>query len=250
LESINYQELLYIMSATYFFAGIIKGIIGIGLPTTGMAILCFFVNPITALGLNLIPMLISNLWQFYRADNHLKIIKEYKYFVISIIVFLLFSSFFAVEIGNQAVSILFGSMVLLFVITNSFSFSFKNITMGDKKLQIIFGGLSGLIGGVTSLWALPITIYLFIKDVSPKQFVDASGFFILMGCFPVFLGYFSTDVITIDMFKFGIAGAIFALLGFYIGEKIRGKIQKELFKKLLLGFFTFVALKMISDSII
>ena len=52
------------------------------------------------------------------------------------------------------------------------------------------------------------------------------------------------------MFKFGIAGAIFALLGFYIGEKIRGKIQKELFKKLLLGFFTFVALKMISDSII
>ena len=90
-----------------------------------------------------------------------------------------------------------------------------------------------------------------IRDsVSPKQFVDASGFFILMGCFPVFLGYFSTDVITIDMFKFGIAGAIFALLGFYIGEKIRGKIQKELFKKLLLGFFTFVALKMISDSII
>ena len=146
MESINYQELLYIMSATYFFAGIIKGIIGIGLPTTGMAILCFFVNPITALGLNLIPMLISNLWQFYRADNHLKIIKEYKYFVISIIVFLLFSSFFAVEIGNQAVSILFGSMVLLFVITNSFSFSFKNITMGDKKLQIVFGGLSGLIG--------------------------------------------------------------------------------------------------------
>ena len=52
------------------------------------------------------------------------------------------------------------------------------------------------------------------------------------------------------MFKFGVAGAIFALLGFYIGEKIRGKIQKELFKKLLLGFFTFVALKMISDSII
>ena len=84
MESISYQELLFIMSATYFFAGIIKGIIGIGLPTTGMAILCFFVNPITALGLNLIPMLISNLWQFYRADNHLKIIKEYKYFVISI----------------------------------------------------------------------------------------------------------------------------------------------------------------------
>ena len=65
LEHLNNLDLFTIMSVTYFIAGIIKGIIGIGLPTTGMAILCFFVNPITALGLNLIPMTISNLWQFY-----------------------------------------------------------------------------------------------------------------------------------------------------------------------------------------
>ena len=165
LEHLNNFDLFTIMSVTYFIAGIIKGIIGIGLPTTGMAILCFFVNPITALGLNLIPMTISNLWQFYRADNRLQIIKEYKYFVISIIGFLLISSFFAAKIGNQLVSAIFGSMVLLFVITNSLSIKFEKIKVNDVKLQFVFGGLSGLIGGITSLWALPITIYLFIKDV-------------------------------------------------------------------------------------
>ena len=60
------------------------------------------------------------------------------------------------------------------------------------------------------MWALPITIYLFIKDVSPKQFVDVSGFFILMGCFPVFLGYYSTDVLSNEMFKYGLIGALFS----------------------------------------
>ena len=108
------------------------------MPTTGMAILCFFVNPITALGLNLIPMTISNLWQFYRADNRLQIIKEYKYFVISIIGFLLISSFFAAKIGNQLVSAIFGSMVLLFVITNSLSIKFEKIKVNDVKLQFVF----------------------------------------------------------------------------------------------------------------
>ena len=248
LEHLNNFDLFTIMSVTYFIAGIIKGIIGIGLPTTGMAILCFFVNPITALGLNLIPMTISNLWQFYRADNRLQIIKDYKYFVISIIGFLLISSFFAAKIGNQLVSAIFGSMVLLFVITNSLSIKFEKIKVNDVKLQFVFGGLSGLIGGITSLWALPITIYLFIKDVSPKHFVDVSGFFILMGCFPVFLGYYSTDVLSNEMFKYGLMGALFSLIGFYIGEKIRGGIKKDLFKKLLLIFFTFIAIKMIFDA--
>ena len=236
------------MSVTYFIAGIIKGIIGIGLPTTGMAILCFFVNPITALGLNLIPMMVSNLWQFYRAENHFKIIRTYRPFVISIVSFLLISSFFAIRIGDQLISAFFGLMVLLFVTTNFLSINYENIKINDVKLQLFFGSLSGLIGGITSLWALPITIYLFIKDVSPKQFVDVSGFFILMGCFPVFWGYYSTGVLTNSMFQYGLVGAFFSLIGFYIGEKIRGNIKKNIFKKLLLIFFTFVAIKMIIDA--
>ena len=71
--------------------------------------------------------------------------------------------------------------------------------------------------------------------------MDVSGFFILMGCFPVFLGYYTTDVLSNEMFKYGLMGALFSLIGFYIGEKIRGGIKKDLFKKLLLIFFTFIA---------
>ena len=56
-----------------------------------------------------------------------------------------------------------------------------------------------------------------------------------MGCFPVFLGYFSTDVITIDMFKFEASRRFFALLGFYIMKKFGEKIQKELFKNYYLA---------------
>ena len=70
-------ELMILMGITYFIAGTIKGVIGIGLPTTGMAILSFFVSPLTALGLNLMPMFISNFWQFWKAENHLKLLNQY-----------------------------------------------------------------------------------------------------------------------------------------------------------------------------
>ena len=74
------QELMFVMGITYFIAGTIKGVIGIGLPTTGMAILSFFVSPLTALGLNLMPMFISNFWQFWKAENHLSLLNQYKFF--------------------------------------------------------------------------------------------------------------------------------------------------------------------------
>ena len=41
MESINYQELLYIMSATYFFAGIINDVV-IGIPI-GISSFCYLI---------------------------------------------------------------------------------------------------------------------------------------------------------------------------------------------------------------
>ena len=44
----------------------------------------FFVSPLMALGLNLIPMTVANIWQFSKADNPRELIKNYKYFAISL----------------------------------------------------------------------------------------------------------------------------------------------------------------------
>ena len=123
----NFQtfELIMIMAFTYFVAGSVKGVIGIGLPTTGMAILSFFVSPLVALGLNLMPMFITNIWQFFKADNQLKILKQYKFFALFMIIFILFTSFYAVNLGDNLIRFLFGSIVVFFVITNLIGFNPK-----------------------------------------------------------------------------------------------------------------------------
>ena len=108
------------MAFTYFIAGTIKGVIGIGLPTTGMAILSFFVSPLVALGLNLMPMFITNSWQFFRADNHMKILKEYKFFAIFMIILILITSFYAVSLGDDLIRFLFGIIVVFFCINKFF----------------------------------------------------------------------------------------------------------------------------------
>ena len=237
------------MAFTYFIAGTIKGVIGIGLPTTGMAILSFFVSPLVALGLNLMPMFITNAWQFFRADNHMKILKEYKFFAIFMIILILITSFYAVSLGDDLIRFLFGIIVVFFVLTNFLGFNPKIENKKDTFMQISFGSLSGFLGGATSLWAMPISFYLLMKNLTPKQFVDASGFFILVGCFPVTIGYVYTEVFKIEMLLLGFTGSIFALIGFQLGENLREKVNSNIFKKIVLIFFSLAGGKMIVQSV-
>ena len=54
----NPNEIAIIVALAYLLAGLVKGVIGIGLPTTAITIMTFFISPLIALGLNLIPMTI------------------------------------------------------------------------------------------------------------------------------------------------------------------------------------------------
>jgi len=76
----NPNEIALIVGLAYLIAGVVKGVIGIGLPTTAITIMTFFISPLMALGLNLIPMTVANIWQFSKADNPKKLINNYKYF--------------------------------------------------------------------------------------------------------------------------------------------------------------------------
>ena len=42
----------------------------------------------------------------------------------------------------------------------------------DTFWQGGLGALGGLVGGAASIWAVPVTMYLLMKNVKPKEFVD------------------------------------------------------------------------------
>ena len=46
--------------------GVVKGVVGLGLPIVSMAILLNFLPPLTVLGLMVAPILITNMWQSLR----------------------------------------------------------------------------------------------------------------------------------------------------------------------------------------
>ena len=56
------------IAGIYLLAGSVKGVFGIGLPTTSITLMTMFIAPLEAIAINLLPMFVTNGYQFYKAE--------------------------------------------------------------------------------------------------------------------------------------------------------------------------------------
>ncbi len=58
----SYHDLVFVI-AIFTLAGLVKGVIGFGLPTIAMGLLCVIIPPAQAAALLIVPSLVTNVWQ-------------------------------------------------------------------------------------------------------------------------------------------------------------------------------------------
>lgn len=238
-------SLIVFVGGIYLIAGTIKGLLGLGLPTTALTLMTFILSPIQALSINLIPMFVANIWQLSRAENIRRVVTTYAYFAISLSLSIFAFSFLTVRLSTAMLQLAVASSVILFSLYNLSQRPIPLSPERDKLWQILFGFAAGVIGALTSMWAVPLVIYLLSKNLTPRAFVEAAGFLLLVGCLPLSVGYIVTGLITIDILYPALAGIIAALLGFQIGAHVRQKIDGALFRRILLWFFFVMGMRML-----
>ncbi len=238
------------ISGIYLLAGGVKGIFGIGLPTTSVTLMTIFISPLEAIAINLMPMFVTNGYQFCKAKDHRQLLGTYWPFALVLLFFLAIFSVITAKLGNHVIGLLIAFSVITFAITNLFITKLSIKAEHDRIWQISLGSIAGVFGGLTSLWGVPITIYLIMKQVKPRQFIDASGFLIFIGCIPLAIGYSTTGLLSPDSLVPSLAGTATGIIGFKVGEILRPMLAPDLFQKLLLWMFLIMGFRMLYTSLI
>ena len=78
----------------FFFSGIVKGFLGMGLPASAMGFLTLVMEPTVAISLLIVPIVFTNFAQFFRSTYPLKIAKKFRFFAIAIFLSIFFTSMF------------------------------------------------------------------------------------------------------------------------------------------------------------
>ena len=238
---------LALIALIFLGAAIIKGFLGIGLPAASMAFLTLLMPPTEAIPLLWLPILATNSLQFARAPNKMEIAREYWLFAVAIVVCIFVTAMFITALPTALLTVAIGVAMVLFSL---------NLLLGIKLQigpgrgwQAVFGALSGTLGGMSSIWSPTVAMYLVARDVSKERFIGATGFLFLAGSLPLGAGQVVAGILDGQaLIKSAFALAI-VLVGYRIGELLRGHVSQDLFRKAVLIAFLLMGVRLIYNGV-
>ena len=236
-----------ILIGIFLFAAIVKGFLGIGLPAASMAFLTLVMSPTEAIPLLWLSILATNTLQFAQAPNKLDIAREYWLFALAIMVSIFVTSMFITAYPTALLTVAIGIAMMLFSLNLLLGVKL-NIGPG-RGWHLGFGVLSGVLGGISSIWSPTVAMYLVARDVSKARFIGATGFLFLAGVLPLGAGQLVAGILTGPALIKSSLALIVVLIGFRIGELLRQRVSQKLFRKAVLIAFFFMGLRLIINGI-
>ncbi len=232
----------------FVLAGIVKGFLGIGLPAAAMGLLTLILSPTEAISLLWLPILVTNLFQFGRAGNKQHIIATYKWFAVALFASIFLTSLFINDYPTALLTVAIGIAMVIFSLNLLFGLS---IPVGPGRIwQIGVGIVSGILGGLSSIWSPPVAMYLMARNTTKDMFIGTTGFLFLVGCLPLGAGLVISGLITGPVIIKSLLGLIMTLTGFRIGEIMRDRISQDRFRQIVLFAFLIMGGRLIATGLL
>lgn len=238
-------EILVIATVVLLIGGTVKGFLGIGLPAVAVSSLTLLIDPRTAISLILLPMLLSNIWQMMRGGPVIEIIHRYRRFAIVLFFSIGATVVLTQSVGDNVLLACVGAVTIIFSLLSWRKLIPVIPARHIGPFEILWAGLTGVVGGMTAVWGPPLGIYLATKRVEPDEFVQANGFLISVGSLPLLIAY-----VGVGHADWSVLGPSLLLipptfLGFAIGERLRKQTDPEIFRKTLLILFFLIGINLI-----
>lgn len=244
-------EMILLIAATFLLAGVIKGLVGIGLPTASVGVMSQFMDPRVAIALIVFPSLLANAWQVWRMGDLAGAVGRYWRFLTMLCsTILLVSMTVTTAIPTGAIMLILGCVIILFSVT-SLTWAPPLISARyDAAGQWVSGTASGVLGGLTAIWAPPMVTYLMGRRTEKDEFVRATGVIILFGTVPLIVGFWSNGMLDAELAFVSACATVPAIAGFQLGEQVRRWLNADRFRTVVLVVFMLMGLNLLRRAIV
>lgn len=233
---------LAIIVLVFVFAGMIKGMIGLGLPAVSMGLLTIAMSPFQAASLLIVPSMITNIWQLFAEGRVWLFIRRFWTLLVGIVVGSIWSFLPTLSQSHGKTSeILLGSMLVLYGLYGLCVKNLPHLAAHERWLSPLVGYIGGAVTVATGVVIIPVVPYLQSLHLKRDELVQALGltFTVSTVCLAVFLHHNPMQGITLD-YRLSVVALVAALVGMWLGKKIRYQLNEQRFRRLF--FIGLVAL--------
>ncbi len=241
---------LAIIFAALCMGGIAKGVTGIGLPIISIAILVNFLSPTLSIAIVVIPILVTNFWQAVRSRDVLAPVKRFWPTILCFMGSLILATRLLIELNNQVLFAILGGSVVIFSASSLFKPRAQAISpQTERWLGPMAGIAGGFLGGISTIWGPPLMMFLMTLNLKKDDWVRTVGLIWFTGALPLTFSFWANGMLNEQSLPLSVLACIPGMLGILIGEKIRGRINQENFRKVMLILLFLIGVNLMRRAI-
>jgi len=227
-------ETLIILAAVFFLGGIVKGVIGTGLPTVAVALLAAFFGVKAAILLLMAPAIVTNIWQAFSGGAFWKLSHRLMPFLVAILIGVLGGYSVLASADDTILVGILGTILCVYAVASLMKFQMPPPGPWERTTSSVLGLINGTITGMTGTFVVPSVIYLQVLGFDRRELIQAMGitFLFSISVLTVTLGV--EQKLSLDVGGLSLLAVIPALAGQVTGQKIRDRMQEATFRKTFL----------------
>jgi uncharacterized membrane protein YfcA len=233
------------VAGAFVIGGVVKGLLGVGLPLVIVPLLALVIPSPKAIALMGIPIVLSNVWQAADSGHVGYAIRRFAVLLFTLAVATAITARLALGLPVVTLNRMVAAALLVAVALMVWHPQLDIDARSERRWSAAVGTLSGMMGGVSSLMGPLLISYLVALRLPRETFIGSISVIYLVGVLPLIAAMVSLDVMGVpEAVLSGLALApMFA--GMVLGKRLRQHVSEAAFRRLLLGFLTVVALLLI-----
>ncbi len=246
----NLDPLVVALATTGFFlGGLLKGVVGLGLPLVAIPIVAIAMPVDEAIPLMLAPGYITNLLQVRQTWHARTSLLPWWPAIAGMIIGVVVGVQIATSAPDQLVKGVLGTLVVVFVLTGFARIELPPRLGSNRFVGFGMGSLTGLSGGLTGGFGATLAMYLLACRLEKDRFVWVIGMILFVG-----VTVLSASLIHAGSFKAEqLAGTLAVLipswLGLMAGGYIRQRVSQRVFRNTALTVLLIMGLTLMVGAV-
>lgn len=241
--------LLLAAALALFGGGLSKGVLGVGLPMIALPLLYTSIPIREAVAVMYGPVLIMNVWQAFQGGYFRIALKKFWPLMASVAAGTWLGTKALVGIDPDTLQVLVGATVAVFSLVNLMQ---PRLTVPERHalwLSILVGLTGGFFGGLTLFVGPAVIMFMVALRIPKDEFIGTIALVYLLGIIPTGISYVAEGVIRSEHVVPTLLACVPVFVGMLAGQWIRGRINEDTFRKVLLIAMVVIGLNMVRHGL-
>ena len=241
---------IFSIGLTFFLAGIVKGVTGMGLPTVAMGLLGAFMSPVAAAGLLIVPSFVTNVWQLASGPSFTALVSRLWLMMLGVGLGTVASSSVLVSNNTRWTTVGLGAALVIYA---GFTLLARQPSVParlEKWLSPLIGLTTGAVTGGTGIFVIPAVPYLQALGLSKDDLIQGLGLSFTISTVALAAGLTWRGAFQLDDMAMSSLAILPAMAGMWLGQAIRSRVSPATFRRWFLICLLLLGTELILRSVL